>query len=207
MYNNAYDTWADEDLIVHLRRGEEDIMDYLMIKYKGLVRSKAKAMFLLGGENDDLIQEGMIGLMKAVRNFDENQGAAFSTFANLCISRQMYTAIEWAGRMKHMPLNYYVSLYEDETSDDEKKPFLIDTIESEANNNPEVLYFGKELIEGFIERLTKRLSPLENKVLPLHLLGHDYQHIAKILDKTPKAIDNALQRCKQKAEKLLQEEM
>ena len=198
-----YEKIPDEQLIKKLRAGESDIMDFIMVKYKSMVRKKARAMYLLGGENEDLIQEGMIGLIKAVRDFDESQGASFFSFAELCVSRQMYTAIEASKRKKHLPLNSYVSLYEEsETEGEGKRLALIDTIEPEQENNPEALYFGKEYTEALIEQLKETLSPLENHVLYLHLMGTDYRTIAELLDKSPKAIDNALQRIKNKAEKM-----
>lgn len=200
----TYNTMTDEQLIVDLRQGEKEIMDYLMVKYKSMVRRKAKEMFLIGGENDDLIQEGMIGLMKAVQNYDERQGNSFQSFAELCVSRQMYSAIEASKRKKHLPLNSYVSLYEtgEDGSENRDVP-LIDTIRPEVDNNPEALYFGKEYTEVFIENLKVSLSSLENHVLYLHLMGTDYRTIAEILNKSPKTVDNALQRIKAKAGKLL----
>ncbi|GAA0256898.1 RNA polymerase sporulation sigma factor SigH [Faecalicatena contorta] len=199
-----YDTLADEQLILEFRKGNSEIMDYLMVKYKSMVRKKARAMYLIGGENEDLIQEGMIGLIKAVRDFSPSQGASFASFAELCVSRQMYTAIEASKRKKHMPLNSYISLYEaGEGTDEEKKIPLIDTIEPVVENNPETLYFGREMTEVFVEELKGNLSALENHVLYLHLMGTDYKTIAELLGKSPKAIDNALQRIRGKAEKLL----
>ena len=187
-----------------LRHGETAIEDYLMEKYKGLVRQKARAMFLIGGDTDDLIQEGMIGLIKAVRDFDETQKTSFSSFAELCVSRQMYSAIEASNRKKHLPLNSYVSLYEDSEQEGEGRSLpLIDTIESSKENDPEVLYFGKEYTEAFAEQLKELLSPLENHVLYLHLMGTDYRTIAELLGKSPKSVDNALQRIKTKAQKIL----
>lgn len=200
----TYDTMTDEQLLCRLRAGEKEIMDYLMVKYKSMVRRKAREMFLIGGENDDLIQEGMIGLMKAVQDYDTQQGNSFRSFAELCVSRQMYSAIEASRRKKHFPLNSYVSLYEVEKDDEGSKEVpLIDTIQSEVDNNPEVLYFGKEYAEAFIENLKDSLSSLENHVLYLHLMGTDYRTIADILNKSPKTVDNALQRIKAKAGKLL----
>lgn len=200
-----YESMADEYLIGEYRKGNSEIMDYLLDKYKTMVRKKARAMYLLGGENDDLIQEGMIGLMKAIRSFDETQGAGFYSFAELCVSRQMYSAIESSKRKKHIPLNSYISLYEESEIGEEKNAPLIDTIESEVDNNPEALYFGKKFTEAFMEELKESLSPLENHVLYLHLLGTDYRKIAEILEKSPKAIDNALQRIRGKAEKMLKQ--
>lgn len=199
-----YDRMTDEQLIEKLRGGDREIMDHIMVKYKSMVRKKARAMYLLGGENEDLIQEGMIGLIKAVRDYDGSQGSSFSSFAELCVSRQMYSAIEASKRKKHLPLNTYVSLYEEsEVEKDGRAMPLIDTIEPEQDNDPAALYFGKEATEVFVEQLKENLSAFENHVLYLHLMGTDYRKIAELLDKSPKSIDNALQRIKNKAEKML----
>lgn len=201
---SKYDRMTDEQLLCDYKNGNQEIMDYLMLKYKSMVRKKARAMYLLGGENEDLIQEGMIGLIKAVRDFDVTQKTSFSSFAELCVSRQMYSAIEASNRKKHLPLNSYVSLYEDSEQVGEGRSLpLIDTIESSKENDPEVLYFGKEYTEAFAEQLKELLSPLENHVLYLHLMGTDYRTIAELLGKSPKSVDNALQRIKTKAQKIL----
>ena len=201
---SKYDRMTDEQLLCDYKNGNQEIMDYLMVKYKSMVRKKARAMYLLGGENEDLIQEGMIGLIKAVRDFDVTQKTSFSSFAELCVSRQMYSAIEASNRKKHLPLNSYVSLYEDSEQVGEGRTLpLIDTIESSKENDPEVLYFGKEYTEAFAEQLKELLSPLENHVLYLHLMGTDYRTIAELLGKSPKSVDNALQRIKTKAQKIL----
>ena len=201
---NKYDRMTDEQLLCDYKNGNQEIMDYLMVKYKSMVRKKARAMYLLGGENEDLIQEGMIGLIKAVRDFDVTQKTSFSSFAELCVSRQMYSAIEASNRKKHLPLNSYVSLYEDSEQVGEGRSLpLIDTIESSKENDPEVLYFGKEYTEACAEQLKEFLSPLENHVLYLHLMGTDYRTIAELLGKSPKSVDNALQRIKTKAQKIL----
>ena len=201
---SKYDRMTDEQLLCDYKNGNQEIMDYLMVKYKSMVRKKARAMYLLGGENEDLIQEGMIGLIKAVRDFDVTQKTSFSSFAELCVSRQMYSAIEASNRKKHLPLNSYVWLYEDSEEVGEGRSLpLIDTIESSKENDPEVLYFGKEYTEAFAEQLKELLSPLENHVLYLHLMGTDYRTIAELLGKSPKSVDNALQRIKTKAQKIL----
>ena len=201
---SKYDRMTDEQLLCDYKNGNQEIMDYLMVKYKSMVRKKARAMYLLGGENEDLIQEGMIGLIKAVRDFDVTQKKSFSSFAELCVSRQMYSAIEASNRKKHLPLNSYISLYEDSEQEGEGRSLpLIDTIESSKENDPEVLYFGKEYTEAFAEQLKELLSPLENHVLYLHLMGTDYRTIAELLGKSPKSVDNALQRIKTKAQKIL----
>lgn len=198
----GYEQKTDEQLIRMLRKGDTAITDYIMEKYKNLVRKEANAMYLLGGENDDLIQEGMIGLFKAVQNYDLAQETSFYNFARLCITRQMYSAIEASKRKKHSPLNSYISLYE---KTGEREP-LIDTMEAAKESNPEELLVGREYVELLQNKLMENLSDLENRVLYLHLLGTDYKTIARLLDKSPKTVDNALQRIKSKMEKILAKE-
>lgn len=197
-----YDTMTDEELLSRLRAGERDIMDYLMVKYKSMVRRKAREMFLIGGENDDLIQEGMIGLFKAVQDYDVQQETSFYSFARLCITRQMYSAIEASRRKKHSPLNSYISLYE---TSEEQGP-LMETMAAGCESNPEELLVSREYAKLLEIKLEESLSDLENRVLYLHLLGTDYKTIARLLDKKPKTIDNALQRIKGKTEKILRAE-
>lgn len=199
---NCYKQMTDEQLIEKLREGDSGIIDYLMEKYKNTVRKEANAMYLLGGENDDLIQEGMIGLFKAVQDYDLKQGASFFSFAKLCITRQMYSAIEASRRKKHGPLNSYVSFYEQ--GEDESS--LADTMEAGGESNPEELFVSHEYVRILQSRLEESLSDLENRVLYLHLMGTDYKTIARLLDKSPKTVDNALQRIKNKTEKILEKE-
>lgn len=199
-----YAQMTDEQLIRRLREGEEDITDYLMEKYKGMVRKEAKAMYLLGGENDDLIQEGMIGLFKAVRDYDADQEASFGTFARLCVTRQLYSAIEASRRKKHSPLNSYVSFYEKE--DREGGGSLLDTMEAGCESDPEQAFLSKDNARRMEEELEESLSSLEKRVLYLHLRGTDYRTIASLLDRSPKTVDNAIQRIRAKAEKILQDE-
>lgn len=198
----GYEQKTDEQLIRMLRKGDTAITDYIMEKYKNLVRKEANAMYLLGSENDDLIQEGMIGLFKAVQNYDLAQETSFYNFARLCITRQMYSAIEASKRKKHSPLNSYISLYE---KTGEREP-LIDTMEAAKESNPEELLVGREYVELLQNKLMENLSDLENRVLYLHLLGTDYKTIARLLDKSPKTVDNALQRIKSKMERILAKE-
>lgn len=198
----GYQGMTDEELIVKLREGDEAIMDYLMEKYKNLVRKEANAMYLLGGDTDDLIQEGMIGLFKAVRDYKIGSEASFYTFAKLCVSRQMYSAIEASKRKKHSPLNSYVSLYEK----NEDKVALIETMEPVTETNPEEILISQEYVSRLEKKLEESLSPLENKVLYLHMLGTDYKTIANLLDKSAKTIDNALQRIKAKTQRILEGE-
>lgn len=194
---DRYEKMTDEQLIQKLRDGDNRIVDYIMEKYKNLVRKEANAMYLLGGENEDLIQEGMIGLFKAVQNYEPNQNSSFFSFAKLCISRQLYSAIETSRRKKHSPLNSYVSLYD---MTEEKEP-LINTMEAHKNSNPEELLVSQEYAELLESKLEESLSDLENRVLYLHLMGTDYRTIARLLDKSPKTVDNALQRIKAKTAK------
>ena len=200
-----YENIPDEQLIRRLREGESAITDFIMNKYKFLVKKKARAMYLIGGENEDLIQEGMIGLFKSVRDYDLTQDTSFYSFAELCISRQMYTAIKNSQRQKHIPLNSYISLYETGGGAEEgKEAPLIEMLQTEKDNNPEELFLDKEYFETLEQKLRDRLSDLENRVLYLHLTGEDYHSIAKLLDKSPKSIDNALQRIKQKISMILE---
>ena len=198
-----YEKKTDEELIMDFRGGDTAIMDYLLEKYKPMVKKKAKAMYLLGGDSDDLIQEGMIGLFKAVRDYDSAQEASFGTFAQICVTRQLYSAIRASRRKKHLPLNSYMSLSDNEEISEEKESELIQIQNIASTNNPEDLVIHKESEDSFMNELEGNLSELERKVLYLHLLGTDYRTIAKLLGKSPKAVDNALQRIKTKAEELL----
>ncbi|MCI8326243.1 MAG: RNA polymerase sporulation sigma factor SigH [Lachnospiraceae bacterium] len=193
---NSYENKSDEDLIRMMRDGDKKVVDYLMVKYKNLVRKKAKALFLTGADNDDLIQEGMIGLFKAVRDYQEEKETTFYHFAELCINRQMYTAMEASLRKKHVPLNTYISLYE-ESEGDEKVP-LAEVLQSLSGSNPEDVLIDRENVEAFRKKIDQQLSDMEKQVLAFTLQGMDYQQIAQIMEKQPKSIDNALQRIKGK---------
>lgn len=185
-----YAKCTDEELITRLRAGEEEISDYLMEKYKGFVRQKARAMFLIGGETDDLIQEGMIGLFKAVQSYHPGKEASFRTFAGMCIDRQLYSAIQNSNRQKHMPLNSYISLSEE--------PEETDELEASWWENPENIIIDQESTRSLEQEIHKALSPMENRVLEYYLKGYGYIQIAKIMGKKPKSIDNALQRIRSK---------
>ena len=196
---NIYEGYSDEELIDRLRQGEEQIIDYIMDKYKNLVRSKAKSMFILGADNDDLIQEGMIGLFKAVRDYDAGRDASFYTFADLCVSRQMYTAVQTSGREKHAPLNSYISLYADMAeADQDGNAELVNALTSKAETNPEELLIDKENVANIEAIIDKELSPFEKQVLDLYITGMSYSQIAKVLGRDDKSTDNALQRLKAK---------
>ncbi len=198
---NTYDQISDEELIVRLREGEAPITDFIMDKYKNLVRSKAKSMFILGADNEDLIQEGMIGLFKAIRDYDSGRDASFYTFADLCVSRQMYTAVQAAGRQKHTPLNSYVSLYTDMSDADGEEAVLADALQSAVDKSPEELFFDKENVNALEDKIDHALSSFEKQVLDLYITGMSYVQIAKVLGKDEKSTDNALQRVKNKIKK------
>lgn len=199
---SQYEQCTDEELIVRLRDGEEQITDYIMDKYKNLVRSKAKSMYILGADRDDLIQEGMIGLFKAIRDYDTGRDASFFTFADLCVSRQMYTAVQAAGRQKHAPLNTYISLYADHAERGEGEEWeLINTLISRVERNPEDLLIDKENLEVLEKTIERELSNFEKQVLDLYLTGMSYTQIARVLGKDEKSTDNALQRIKGKIKK------
>ena len=189
-----YNETADEILIGRLRDGETAIADHLMEKYKGLVRKKARAMFLIGGDTDDLIQEGMIGLFKAVRDYRPGHEASFQSFANMCIDRQMYSAIKSSNRQKHQPLNTYISLSSSETEENLRGSCV-------EHGNPESILIDRENVKALEKEMEKKLSALENKVLELYLDGNGYREIAEILGKSPKSIDNALHRIRRKIKK------
>lgn len=199
-----YKEFSDEELICRLRAGEQSIEDFLLEKYKPIVKSRSRALFLIGGDREDLIQEGMIGLFKAIRDYDINQYTSFYSFAELCIARQLYSAIKASQRQKHMPLNSYVSIYEDaDESKEERQQPLVDQIQTVKDNNPEELFLNKEYLQRVEQELRDKLSDLESRVLYLHLMGEDYKTIARLLDKSPKSIDNALQRIKNKVTVLI----
>lgn len=190
-----YQEMSDEQLIGQLRSGDSGVMDYILDKYKPLVRKKANAVFLIGGETDDLIQEGMIGLFKAVRDYDGGKEASFFSFAELCITRQLYKAVEASNRKKHAPLNTYISFYS-ETG--EEGHSLAETLTTGGMGDPEQMIIDQENLKQFWDGLREHLSPMEQQVLDEYLQGNNYQQIAEHMDKPPKTIDNALQRIKTK---------
>lgn len=193
-----YSLMPDEKLIRLLRDGNNNVTDYILDKYKGIVKRKARTMFLIGGDTDDLIQEGMIGLYKAVRDYDENKDASFLTFANICIDRQIYTAINASNRKKHTPLNTYISFSGNNNLSSKDESDLLLENRSNILKNPEDLYIDKENVMYIENSLEDTLSEFEYDVLMMYIDGATYQEIAKRIDKKPKAIDNALQRIKAK---------
>ncbi len=199
-----YGQYTDEELLIRLRDGESGITDHIMNKYKNLVRNKAKTMYLLGADSDDLIQEGMIGLFKAVRDYDSGRDASFSTFADLCVSRQMYTAVQASRRQKHIPLNTYISLYGTaDTGRDGEAEELVNVLTAHFEQSPEELIIDKENVDRIEKTIEKELSAFEKQVLDLYMIGMGYQQIARILGRDDKSTDNALQRIKSKLKKAI----
>ncbi|MCR5501444.1 MAG: sigma-70 family RNA polymerase sigma factor [Lachnospiraceae bacterium] len=176
---------TDEELIQRVRDGEDEITDVILNKYKDLVRIKVRKMYILGADEEDLIQEGMIGLFKAIRDFDAGRDVSFSTFATLCISRQIYTAIRLAGRKKHMPLNTYISIYDED-------------FQKEGGENPLDTMLDRERVEAIEKAIEEDLSPLEKQVLDLRLTGMDDREIAAVLGRDIKSTGNAMSRIKNK---------
>lgn len=192
-----YDEYKDEELLRMMRNGESEVADYLVDKYKCLVRQKSRALYLAGGDQEDLIQEGMLGLFKAIQGYQEEREASFATFAALCIDRQLYSAISMSQRQKHQPLNSFVSLSEPVS---EQELRLID------EETPEEILINRENLDRIHEKIRKILSPFEYEVLQLYLKGYGYQQIARQMQKPPKAIDNALQRIRSKVRSSMDEQ-
>ena len=197
-----YAALADEELIRRIRQGDAEAENRLYGSYKQIVRSKARTYFLVGADREDIIQEGMIGLYKAVCDYDFDKQTSFRAFAELCITRQIITAIKSATRKKHMPLNTYVSLNR-QVFDGESERTLIDVIQSAHVSDPEETLIGRENYEAVAASIEQMLSRLEKNALELYLQGYSYQHIANALGKSTKCVDNAIQRVKKKLEERL----
>lgn len=198
---NRYENLEDEAIISGIRSGDTSGVDFLLEKYKNLVRKKARTLYLIGGDNDDLIQEGMIGLYKAIRDFQPEREISFVSFASLCIERQLYNAVKGANRLKNSPLNCYISLDVpvggDEATGEMGQP-LGEMLEKSGISNPEDILIDRERVGKIEEHIRNHLSSLEQSVVNLYIDGLNYQQIAQRLEKTPKSIDNALQRIKKK---------
>lgn len=198
-----YGQVTDEELIDRLRDGDTRITDYIMDKYKNLVRSKAGTMYILGADREDLIQEGMIGLFKAIRDYDSGRDASFYTFADLCISRQMYSAVQAAGRMKHIPLNTYISLYGEGTGGGEDEEGDVLSALADRGLGPEEQFIDRESVERLEQQIERELSGFEKQVFELYITGMGYSQIAKLLGRDEKSTDNALQRLKGKIRRMI----
>ena len=194
-----YELYKDEELVSMYRDGDARAVDEIMERYKNLVRKKANAMYIVGGDKDDLIQEGMIGLYKAVTTYDELKAASFATFASLCINGQLMNAVKASNAKKNTPLNSYVSFdMPANKSDDDSDMKLVDTLVHDSEQNPEALYIDREVTDNLEEKAFESLSPFEKQVVTLLMEGNDYIKIADQLGKTPKSIDNAIQRSRNK---------
>lgn len=188
----AYMECTDEELVALLQNGQREVGDFLTEKYKWLVRKKARALYLVGGEKEDLIQEGMLGLFKAMLDFNPSRETSFGTFAGTCIDRQLCNAIASSNRKKHQPLNSYVSLSAEEWEGE---------LRQLTQQNPESILIDAENERIVRAGIAASLSPLENQVLELYLEGNDYIKISELLERSPKSVDNALQRIRQKTKK------
>lgn len=202
--SSDYASMADEEVVALCRQGDKLAEEYLLNKYKNFVRSKARSYFLIGADHEDIVQEGMIGLYKAIRDFKPDKLSSFRAFAELCITRQIITAIKTATRQKHIPLNSYVSLNKP-LYDDESDRTLLDVMTENHASNPEELIIGQEDLRSINHKIDEVLSGLEQEVLRAYLDGKSYQEIADNLGRHVKSIDNALQRVKRKLERYLEE--
>ena len=201
-----YEAETDEVLVEWILAGDSGAMDYLLNKYKNLVRSRARTLFLVGADKEDLIQEGMIGLYKAIRDFDVSKNVSFHNFAELCIHRQMYSAIKGSNTKKNQPLNNYISIDSMEVSEDRENPLeQLLGLSFEKNKNPEQLVLDKEAADVLSYTLVGHLSEMEKQVLHFYMKDMNYSQIAAALGKEPKAVDNALQRIKKKLSQVLLE--
>ncbi len=194
---------SDEEVVVLAQAGDGQALAYLLNKYKNFVRSKARSYFLIGADHEDIVQEGMIGLYKAIRDFQPSRLSTFRSFAELCVKRQIITAIKAATRQKHVPLNSYVSLNKP-LYDEESDRTLLDVIEGRVTN-PEDLYISQEDLARIQTQISEVLSDLERQVLDAFMDGKSYQEIAELLGRHVKSIDNALQRVKRKLFKFREE--
>ena len=199
--NENFASFSDEELVVLAQQSDDRALDYLLSKYFVYVRNKSLSYYIVGADRDDIIQEGMIGLFKAVRDFSSERGVSFKTFADVCVTRQIITAVKNASRQKHAPLNFYVSLNKS-VSDEDEDSTLSDILGQANDSNPEEILIKKENANILGSEMSRLLSQFELLVLTLYLQGNSYQDIGKLIGKTPKSVDNALQRIKKKFEKI-----
>lgn len=192
---------SEKELLQRAQSQDSDAIDFLMQKYKSVVRRKARSLFMIGGDRDDLTQEGMIGLFKAIRDYQPEKETSFATFAELCISRQLYSAIKSSNRLKNLPLNTYISIYAPAytlENGEEDGSFMLDQSLDSLEMSPEEILINRETAQNAKENLLQQLSKMERRVFELYMEGLTYQEIAQQMDKEPKSIDNALQRIKNK---------
>lgn len=194
---------TDEEIVELAKNGNVTALEYLINKYKNFVRAKARTYFLIGADREDIIQEGMIGLYKAIRDYRYDRQASFRAFAEICVTRQMITAIKTATRQKHIPLNSYISLNKP-VFDEESERTLGEVVTTEKEGNPEEMFINQENLMDIESTMQRILSPLEQDVVNLYLEGKSYTEIAQKLGRHVKSVDNALQRVKRKLEQYLE---
>ena len=195
---------VDDNMVFRAKAGDEKSLNHILRKYRNFVRSKAKPFFIVGADKEDILQEGMIGLFKAIRDYDEEKTVSFRAFAELCVTRQIITAVKAATRQKHIPLNSYISLNKPMSEEDPDKT-LMDMMKNSHISDPEQLIISKEEMKLIEEKTKEMLSEFETRVLSLYLKGYSYNEISEKLCKHPKSVDNALQRIKRKFEKYLEQ--
>lgn len=196
-----YDTFSDGELIRATRDGDDGAMDYLLNKYSPLVKRAARTMYLIGGETEDLMQEGMMGLFRAVQSFDLSKNIQFARFAKLCVERKIYTAVTASRRKKHDALNNAVSIEAGEETDTQQS--LYDKLEAGINSNPESFLIAEESVKALDEKMQANLSKMEYQVIEYYLSGLSCSEIAEAMQKSAKSVDNAIQRARNKVSKLL----
>lgn len=189
-----FENMTDEEIIFQIREDNHEAMDYLLDKYRNMVKRESREVYLIGADSEDLVQEGMIGLFKAVRDYSDNKGCSFRTFALLCVKRQICTAVTTSNRKKHYPLNTYISIY----SQDKEEVSLLDMLAAQEYSNPESNMLLQEKLGGILEKIETALSRYERQVLELYLDGQAYGKIAEQLGKSEKSVDNAIQRIRKK---------
>ena len=204
-FNNKYENLSDEELIEKIRLGDSEAQNFLLDKYKNLVNMKANRFFLIGGENDDVLQEGMIGLFKAIQSFDEEKNNSFKTFANLCIERQLISAIKTSNRQKHLPLNSSFSL-NTSAFDENDDTSVLEVLDAKFVEDPLDTITKREYFEDIENKIDQALSSFEKQVLDRYIQGESYVDIAQKLDSPVKSVDNAIQRIRKKAIKCLNDE-
>ena len=203
MYYERFETMADEEIVALAQEGDGAALEYLLNKYKNFVRTKARSYFLIGADHEDIVQEGMIGLYKAIRDFKSEKLTSFRAFAELCVTRQIITAIKTATRQKHIPLNSYVSLNKP-IYDEESDRTLLDVISEDVPSDPEAMIIDREDLSFIEGRIGEMLSDLEKQVLVLYMEGKSYVEISEAMGRHVKSVDNALQRIKRKLLKYLE---
>lgn len=203
MENENFDNMPLDDIALIAAKGNVDAIEYIVNSFKSFIKQKAKLFFVSGADSDDLVQEGMIGLLKAIRDYSPDKNASFKTFADLCISRQIFTAIKASRCKKHIPLNSYISLYKEIGDNDGNEHYLVDDLDTGEQSDPMQAIIRQEEFNDVSKVLSERLSKFELLVLSKYMEGKNYREIAKELNRTEKSVDNALQRIKQKATKAL----